>query len=28
LKNEWVNVIYWFAFVWNLNLEYEVINEV
>ncbi len=28
LKQEWVKVIYWFAFVWNLNLEYEVINEV
>lgn len=28
LKKEWVNIVYWFAFVWNLNLEYEVINEV
>ncbi len=28
LKKEWVNEVIWFAFVWNLNLDYEVINEV
>lgn len=28
LKQEWIKEIYGFAFVWNLNLEYEVINEV
>ena len=28
LKQEWVTEVFWFAFVWNMNLEYEVINEV
>lgn len=28
LKAEWVKSVYWFAFVWNINLDYEVINEV
>jgi predicted amidophosphoribosyltransferase len=28
LKEEWVLIVDWFAFVWNLNLKYEVINEV
>ena len=28
LKEEWVEYISWFAYVWNLNLDYEVINEV
>lgn len=28
LKKEWVKNVIWFAFVWNLNLDYEVINEV
>jgi predicted amidophosphoribosyltransferase len=28
LKNKWVEKIYWFSYVWNLNLDYEVINEV
>ncbi len=28
LKQEWIKEVYGFAFVWNLNLEYEVINEV
>ena len=28
LKFEWVKEVYWFAFVWNMNLDYEVINEV
>lgn len=28
LKKEWIKNVYWFAFVWNLNLDYEVINEV
>lgn len=27
LKEYWVNKVDWFAFVWNLNLKYEVINE-
>lgn len=28
LKQEWIKQVFWFAFVGNLNLEYEVINEV
>ena len=28
LKEEWVEFVTWFAFVWNLDLKYEVINEV
>jgi len=28
LKNEWIKQVDWFAFVWNINLEYDVINEV
>lgn len=28
LKDEWVQVVYGFAFVWNTNLNYEVINEI
>ena len=28
LKDEWVLFVDWFAFVWNLNLKYEIINEV
>jgi len=28
LKDEWVDEVIWFAFVWNMNLDYEVINEV
>lgn len=28
LKEEWVNFVTWFAFVWNLDLKYDVINEV
>lgn len=28
LKLEWIHEVIWFAFVWNTNLEYEVINEV
>lgn len=28
LKEEWSNFVTWFAFVWNLDLNYEVINEV
>ncbi len=28
LKETWVKQVDWFAFVWNLNLSYEVINEV
>ncbi len=28
LKKQWVKKVDWFAFVWNMNLGYEVINEV
>ncbi len=28
LKEEWVERVIWFAFVWNLDLDYEIINEV
>lgn len=28
LKDEWVEKVIWFSYVWNLNLSYEVINEV
>lgn len=28
LKNEWIQRVDGFAFVWNLNLSYEVINEI
>jgi len=28
LKDSWVEEVVWFAYVWNLNLDYEVINEV
>ena len=28
LKEKWIENITWFAYVWNLNLSYEVINEV
>jgi len=28
LKNEWVDRIFWFAFVWNMDLDYEVICEI
>ena len=28
LKREWVKEIYWFAFVWNLDLDFDVINEI
>lgn len=28
IKQEWIKEVFWFAFVWNLNLEYEIINEV
>ena len=28
LKAQWVEQVIWFAYVWNLNLSYEVINEV
>jgi adenine/guanine phosphoribosyltransferase-like PRPP-binding protein len=28
LKNEWIKEIIWFAFVGNLNLEYDVIMEI
>ncbi len=28
LKYEWVKEVHWFAFVWNMNLDYDVINEV
>jgi len=28
LKADWIKQVDWFAFVWNMNLEYEVINEV
>lgn len=28
LKEEWVEFVTWFAFVWNLDLKYDVINEV
>jgi len=28
LKKQWVKEVDWFAFVWNMNLDYEVINEV
>jgi len=28
LKEEWIKHVYWFAFVWNLDLKYEIINEV
>jgi predicted amidophosphoribosyltransferase len=28
LKNSWVKKVTWFSYVWNLNLSYEVINEV
>lgn len=28
LKEQWVEYVYGFAFVWNLDLDYEVINEV
>lgn len=28
LKDEWIITVDWFAFVWNLNLKYDIINEV
>jgi hypothetical protein len=28
LKQEWILEVWWFALVWNMNLEYDVINEV
>ncbi len=28
LKEEWAEEVIWFAFVWNLDMDYEVINEV
>lgn len=28
LKDEWVKHVIWFAFVWNTDLNYEVINEI
>jgi hypothetical protein len=28
LKYEWIKEVYWFAFVGNLDLSYEVINEI
>ncbi len=28
LKKEWVEEVIWFAYVWNLNLSYDIINEV
>jgi len=28
LKESWIKEIIWFSYVWNLNLSYEVINEV
>lgn len=28
LKEKWVQKVVWFAYVWNMNLSYEVINEI
>lgn len=28
LKDEWIKKVDWFAFVWNLNLSYDIINEI
>ena len=28
LKNKWVKKVDWFAFVWNMNLSYDVISEI
>lgn len=28
LKSEWIKKVDWFAFVWNMNLSYEIINEI
>jgi predicted amidophosphoribosyltransferase len=28
LKDEWIEKVFWFAFVWNMDLDYEVVNEI